>query len=396
MMKRERVILTALCLFGVLLGGEEIRRGGLSGVVVDNSTQQPLPGVNVFIVGTELGTATDINGTFYLMDLPPGSYHVRFQMMGYEPQTKLNLPVSPGRTFHLNIGLIQTVLDLQSVVVTPDFFKKAKDAVVSDRSVDFTEIINDPGSSMDVQRMMQALPSVVSGSDQYNEIVVRGGAPGENLFILDHIEIPNPNHFGEIGTGGGPIGMINPLFISEVDFYAGSFPARYGDKASSVMDISLREGNRRKRETSLDMGMSGIGLLSEGPLSGARGSYLFSFHKSYLDLIIANTGLTAVPYYYNFQTKMTYDLNPKHKLLWNTVYGNDKIDVVNQDKKASRGAENVNVKGSEWATGLSWKALWDEHTYSLLTAFAVQNWWWYRVFHDNGTVYSKSDITEID
>jgi hypothetical protein len=351
------ITVLTIFLLAISLMAEEMHSGHIRGIVVDNKTQQPLPGVSVMLVGTDQGTATDLDGSFYLRNLRPGSYHIRFQMMGYEPQTKLNLPVSPDRTLTLNVDLVQTVLSMEGVVVTADFFKKAKDAVISDRSVDFTEIISDPGSSMDVQRMMQSLPSVVSGSDQYNEIVVRGGAPGENLFVMDHIEIPNPNHFGEIGTGGGPVCMINPLFIDNVDFYAGSFPARFGDKASSVMDVKLREGNREKFESNLDMGMAGIGAQVEGPFNSKNGSYLFSYHKSYLDLIIANTGLTAIPQYYNTQGKIVYDLSSKHKLIWNGIYGNDRIDVVNQDKKASRGAENVNVRGYEYATGLSLKSL---------------------------------------
>ncbi|MGC9363606.1 MAG: carboxypeptidase-like regulatory domain-containing protein [Fidelibacterota bacterium] len=187
--------------------------GGIRGVVIDSHTEQPLPGVNVYILDSGIGTATDAEGRFDLEKLAPGSYHVCFEMMGYKPQTKLNLPVSPDRYLELTIRLQQTVLEMQDIVVTPDFFKKAKDAVISDRSVDFTEIISDPGSSMDVQRMMQTLPSVVSGTDQYNEVIVRGGAPGENLFVLDHIEIPNPNHFGDQGSGGGPIGMLNPCSL---------------------------------------------------------------------------------------------------------------------------------------------------------------------------------------
>jgi len=378
------------------LFADEIRNGNISGLVVDNHTQQPLPGVSIMLVGTEIGTVTDLEGQFYLANLRPGSYHLRFQMMGYEPQTKLNIPVSPDRTQNLSIGLVQTVLDMEGVTVTADFFKKAKDAVISDRSIDFTEFINDPGSAMDIQRMMQALPSVVSGSDQYNEIVVRGGAPGENLFIIDHIEMPNPNHFGELGTGGGPVSMINPLFIDEVDFYAGSFPARYGDKASSVMDVKLREGNREKFESVIDMGMSGIGVQVEGPWANKKGSYMLSYHKSYLDLIVSNIGLTAVPRYHNAHGKIVYDLNNKHKLIWNGIYGKDRIDIVDEDGKASRGAENVNVRGWEYGTGLSLKSLWNSKTYSILTLSQVGNNWWYRGFHDDGTVYFRTDNTETE
>ncbi len=390
------ILLMSLLLASVIIFGNpgSPKPGGIQGIVIDSHTEQPLPGVNVYILDTEIGTATDAEGRFFLNRIEPGSYHVRFEMMGYKPQTKLNLPVSPDRDLPIIVSLEQTVLEMQNIVVTPDFFKKAKDAVISDRSVDFTEIISDPGSSMDVQRMMQTLPSVVSGTDQQNEVIVRGGAPGENLFVMDHIEIPNPNHFGDQGAGGGPIGMINPLFINEVDFYAGSFPARYGDKSSSVMDIELREGNREKFEGELDMGMHGIGALLEGPISGGRGSYLLSYHKSYLDLIIAKTGLTAVPKYYNMQGKIIYDLNEKHKLIWNGVYGHDKIFL---DADAYTDIENiyvVDVKGYEYATGISWKGLWSEHMYSLVTLYQVENNWWNWVTTNQDKLIFTKDDTE--
>jgi len=370
--------------------------GGIKGIVIDSQTEQPLPGVNVFILDSEIGTATDENGHFNIEQLKPGSYHVRFIMMGYLPQTKLNLPVSPDKDLVLRINLEQTVLEMQDVVVSPGFFKKAKDAVISERTMDFTEITSDPGSSMDVQRMMQSLPSVVSGTDQENEVVIRGGAPGENLFVIDHIEIPNPNHFSNQGVGGGPIGIINPLFINEISFYAGSFPARYGDKASSVMDIQLREGNRDNFEAELDMGMAGIGALLEGPIANGKGSYMLSYHKSYLELIIANTGLTAIPKYYNMQGKIVYDLTKKHKLIWNGIYGNDRIDL---DEDAYTDIENIyiiNVKGSEYATGLSWRGLWSKNIYSLLTLYRVENNWGVKVSEGSGRLQYKKNDMEAD
>ena len=83
------------------------------------------------------------------------------------------------------------------------------------------------------------------------------GGVGENLFIVDNLEIPSPNHFGEVGTGGGPVNILNTEFVEKVDFFAGGFPARYGDKQSSVMDISLREGNYNNFNLDMEMSMAG-------------------------------------------------------------------------------------------------------------------------------------------
>ncbi|MDZ7261033.1 MAG: carboxypeptidase-like regulatory domain-containing protein, partial [candidate division KSB1 bacterium] len=181
--------------------------GKITGQVVDKAIQIPLPGVNILVEGTTLGAASDIQGHFVILQVPAGSHHLRFRMMGYKELVLPNVVVNPGRTTILQAELEATVLETEEIVVTAGYFQEARDAVVSNRSMDFEEIRGDPGSAEDVQRVVQALPAVVSGADQDNEIIVRGGMPGENLFVMDNIEIPNPNHFVIQGTTGGPINM---------------------------------------------------------------------------------------------------------------------------------------------------------------------------------------------
>ncbi len=373
------------------------QKGDIIGQVIDKETQSPLIGVNVVVISTDWGAATDLDGRYYIRNIPVGTYNLTFQMIGYETLEKLNIPVSPDRITQMDVSLKMTSIIGKEVVVTATAFVKARDAVISDRNIDYTEMMRDAGSAMDVQRMMQALPAVVSGADQDNEIIVRGGEPAENLFLLDNIEIPNPNHFGHQGAGGGPISMINPLFVKEVDFYAGAFPARYGGKASSVMDIQLKEGNREKFHLDLDMGMSGIGLFAEGPLANDDVSYMLGFHKSYLDLVIKNFGMTAVPQYYSLQGKVVWYLSPKTKLIWNGLYGNDAINIGEGNESVSRGAEYMDVKGYEYATGLTLKTLHSKNRYSLITISNVGNYWDYNVKEgmadgSKNTFYTKNDL----
>lgn len=152
---------------------------------------------------TQLGTSTDSQRKFVIVHIPSGVYNIKISMIGYEPKFLNNVVINPKKTTWRVIELNPTVLEMEGITVTAGYFQQAKDAVLSNRSVDFEEIRMDPGSAEDIQRVMQTLPSVVSGSDQENEIIVRGGMPGENLFVMDHIEIPNPNHFAYQGLGGG-------------------------------------------------------------------------------------------------------------------------------------------------------------------------------------------------
>jgi hypothetical protein len=346
--------------------------GNIQGRITDIKTNHSLAGVNIMVINTDRGTMSDENGYYRLTHLSPGSYNLRFSMIGYKNITKVNVEVHSGNQTNLNIELESEALTLDAVTVTARAFEKSKGAVVSERTIDLGEIRTDPASQGDIQRSVQVLPSVSNTSDQMNEIIVRGGMPGENLFIIDDIEIPNPNHFGEPGSGGGPVNLINAEFVRSIDFYAGAFPAQFGDKASSVMNIKFREGSVDHHQFYVDMGMSGIGSALEGPVQD-KGSYLVTFHKSFLDLIIQNTGLMAVPRYWNSQGKVTYRLSSKHRLIINGVYGRDHIEIDADENDAwSRGAEYVYTENDVYAAGATLLTNWDKTMYSKLTVYRNQ------------------------
>ncbi len=347
--------------------------GRIGGKVIDKRTLQPLAGANVVILNSERGAATDAEGHFMIQRLQPGSYNLEVHYLGYRTLKRNNIIVNPNRTTRLELELEQNYLEGEVVEVTGSYFEKARESVVSTHRMNFEEIRRSPGDLVDIQRSMQALPSVVSGSDQMNEIITRGGYPGENLFLMDNIEIPNPNHFPMQGSGGGPINMLNSYMVKNVDFHAGAFAAKFGDKASSVMDIKLREGSRERLRFEGTMGMSGVGILTEGPIS-ENASFILSARKSYLDLIISSTGLTAVPQYHNLQGKLSWDIGKNHKLMFNSLYGADEINIENENEAGyGRGAENVDTNNSQLINGLTWRALWTDKLYAYTTLSALES-----------------------
>ena len=369
--------------------------GSLEGKVVAKSTSQPLPLVYVIVQETSLGAATDTSGSFRIVRIPVGTYNIQFSIIGYQAIVKNNVDIRPRRARFLLVELDETAIQGEGITVTPTYFEKGKDAAASTRTMDFEDIRQDPGSAEDIQRAIQALPAVVSGSDQMNEIITRGGIPGENLFVMDELEIPNPNHFGDQGTGGGPINILNTYLIRQVDFYTGAFPARYGDKASSVLDISLREGNRDRMEGNIYAGMSGAGLMLEGPIAKGRGSWILSARKSFLDLIISQTGLTSVPYYYNLQGKAAYDLSPANTLIFNTYFGSDKIRIKAEDESYVESDDNINSNGSQYAAGLTLRTLWSDKLVSHLTFYQTENIWDIEVWEQDKLPYFVNDSREI-
>ncbi len=359
-MNKFTYLSTGLALFLSVMNAQSV--GTLTGQITDLETQQPLIGANIILEGTAMGAAADQNGTFRIVNVPVGSYTVRVTMMGYKEQARANVHVVPQRETVVNMALESTIIQGEGVVVTAGFFERAKDAVVSTRTVDIEEIRSDPVGAYDIFRMMQALPSVTSDADQSNEIIIRGGHPAENLFIMDHLEIPYPNHYANQGLGGGPVTMVNTAFIERIDFYAGAFSARYGDKLSSVMDVTLREGRRSRHLAEFNLNMAGFGILMEGPLT-SKGSYLAALSRSFLDLVIQQTGLMAVPQYWTAQAKLVYDLDQRRKLMLNFLGGIDAIVIEEEGNPQTRGAENVNFGSDQYTLGLTYKNLFSENGY---------------------------------
>ncbi len=252
--------------------------GSITGFITNKSTGEPLISANIIIVDTQIGATTDLDGKYIVEDVPIGTYNVKYSTIGYRSLIKNRVVVKSGRPTVVNVELEQAPIIADELVVTPSYFAKVEDAPVSAYNIDYEEIAIQPGGLADAQRATQALPSVVTDTDTDNDIIVRGGNHGENLFIIDDVEIPNPNHLADEGTGGGPISAVYIDFIEDIDFIAGAFPAKYGNKASSVMNITLREGLRDKLHLKLDLGMAGVGGNVEGPLPGRDGSYMLSGH----------------------------------------------------------------------------------------------------------------------
>jgi len=354
--------------------------GSIIGTIVDKSTKQPIFGVSIILFDPDMnlitGLLTSPDGSFTLSDIETGTYIVRISLLGFRTLFKNRIVVKSNTSTYLEIELEEKPIEIEGITVRPDLFEKPEDVVVSSRSMDFEEIISQPGGAYDVQRAVQAFPAVVSGADQNNEIIVRGGNFGENLFLIDNIELPNPNHFGWQGTGGGPITILNTDFIRHIDFIAGAAPARYGDKASSVLNIEYREGAKDRFHIKMDLGMAGIGGSIEGPIA-LNGTYLISAHRSYLSLVASSFGLTAIPHYYDIQGKISMTLSNRNKLTFIGIHGGDWITIetgeTGEEIELSKIAQ-IEIKSSQYTFGVNFKTLFGRG-YSNITLYRTINYW---------------------
>ncbi len=355
--------------------------GTIAGVVLDGSTRSPLAGASIALQNTELGTAADPDGRFLVANVPAGTYSVEASMIGYQPQVRTIVVVNPSRTTELSFRLARSRIELAEVTVKAEYFPRVKDAPVSERNFSAEEIEVAPGGLGDIQRVVQAMPAVVSSGDQDNEIIVRGGNPNENLFLIDGIDVPFPNHFGSFASQGGPINMLNPILIREVDFIAGAFPARFGTRSSSVLDIGLKRGSLEGLDGSIDLGMAGAGVILEGPLPGRDNSFIGSYHKSFLELMAKAGvwGMSAVPYYDNALGKLTFRLGRANELSLLGIWGGDFIHIK-PDEDVVRNRYSVRQRTDRYAGGVSLQTLFGDVGYGRLLLSGSDARW-------NGFVY---------
>ncbi len=334
--------------------------GVLSGSVIDRSTRQPIADAQVGVVGTTLSATTDASGRFRIANVPVGTRSIRVVRIGFTPAIATDLLVNPGRPTQTAVALDAAPSQLSNVrVVAGATTTDAPRAMPNSRiTMSYEEIRRSPGAVGDVSRLVQAMPGVLTGNDTRNDIIARGGSPTENLMLIDGIEVPNINHFAGQGTTGGPIGMINNELVRDATFLAGGFGPKYGNRLSSVLDISLREGNPDRWRSEFDMSTAGAGVIAEGPLS-SRATFIVSARQSYLDLLAPALGLTAVPYTTNFQMKTAIHADARNEISIVGLGGYDRISFEStvDDTEDPDPPGTTRVRGDRWTGGLSWQRL---------------------------------------
>jgi outer membrane receptor for ferrienterochelin and colicin len=351
------VPLTVVFCFLLLPGLAYGQNGTISGVVEDQVSREPLPAANVQIIGTTLGAGSDVDGRFVIRNVPPGTYQIRGSLVGYQATILSDIIVEPGKPSQVVVALDQVPIGIGTVEVTASYFQKNPDAVVSAQRLSYEEIRRSPGGFEDVVRAISVLPGVAQAAPGRNDLIVRGGAPSENLFVVDNLEIPNINHFGTQGAAGGPLSYINLDFVRETAFTTGGFGVRYGDRLSSVLNIDLRDGRTDALGGKATISATQFGLNLEGPVSES-GSFLFSARRSYLDFIFRASGFSFVPEYWDFLGKTTVKLDPANSL---SFLGLGAVDGVNffNDTPDNR-YDNSRILGTseyQYDFGATWRHL---------------------------------------
>lgn len=342
--------------------------GRISGTVLDKRTQKPISGAAVSIKGSTKAALTDTNGLFRITGIPVKTYTIEIRATGYQLLSLYNIILSAGNEYTVNIELEPQVTELAAVVVSNNR-RTAKAATLesplSVQRLTLEEIRSNPGGNFDISKAIQALPGVGGGAEGgsfRNDIIIRGGAPNENVYYLDGIEIPVLNHFQTQGSSGGPQGMLNISFIEDVKLSSSAFDARYDNALSSVFQFKQRNGNANKFQGNTRISATDVSATLEGPLSKDRKtSFLASARRSYLQLLFSAIDLPIRPNYWDFQTKITRQIDPKTTLSFMALGAIDQFSLAPVKKATPEKLYIINANPSinQWnyTFGLSLKKL---------------------------------------
>lgn len=339
--------------------------GDVYGRVFDFVTKQPIPFANVIVLGTDFGAATNEEGFFKITGLPVNTYQIRASVVGYNPQTKTDIVVQTSKPAEADFELSPQAIEIEGVTVTSDYFRKDLLEVNSIRSFSYEEIRRSPGGFEDVIRALSILPGVAQADGGRNDLVVRGGAPSENLYLIDGIEVPNINHFGTQGATGGPLSYVNLDFVRETSFSTGGFSALYGDKLSSVLDINLRDGREDRFGGKATISASQFGLNLEGPIT-EKSNFIFSARRSYLDFIFKAADFSFVPEYYDVLLKADFNPHSQDAFSFLFISAFDNVKFFNDTQEQQ--VDNSRILGTDqiqYVAGFTYRHLFTDGFFNI-------------------------------
>ncbi|MGZ4099882.1 MAG: TonB-dependent receptor, partial [Bacteroidia bacterium] len=317
----------------------------IKGVVVDKQSQVPLPGVIIQVMNSDppIGAATDENGEFKIPNVPIGRWQLKIKAISYK-EKYITIILNAGKEAVQNVELEENVIQEQEVVVVAEQDKTKnnnKMSTVSSRVFSAEEAARYAGSRNDPARMAANFAGVSGANDSRNDIIIRGNSPMGVLWRLNGLDIPNPNHFGNSGSTGGPVSILNNNTLDNSDFMTGAFAADYGNATAGVFDLRMRKGNNEKFEFLTQVGFNGFELGAEGPLNKKKNaSFLIDYRYSTLSVFKAlnidfGTG-SAVPQYQDLTFKTDFNTNKAGKFSFWGIGGLSYIALLESDKKAGQ------------------------------------------------------------
>ncbi|WP_420153711.1 TonB-dependent receptor [Siphonobacter sp.] len=349
---------TLILLFSFRIVQAQTSRVTLSGYVREQGSGELLPGVSIRVTERQTGTTTNAYG-FYSLTLPPSdSLHVIISSVGFQTETRT---LVFRKSTELNLTLRAENRQLQEVVVSAEqVAKESQHVQMSTVSVPIQQMKAVPAllGEKDMLKVLQLLPGVQKGSEGNSGLYIRGGGPDQNLIMLDDAPVYNSFHLF------GFFSLFNGDALKSVELIKGGFPARYGGRLSSVIEMQMKEGHKEAFH-----GEGGIGLISsrlalEGPIKKNQSSFIISGRRTYADLLLKPLlprENQAGYYFYDLNAKVNYDFGRRNKLYLSGYFGQDRFSFASRIDANSQGG------GLNWGNAtasLRWNHLFSDQLFA--------------------------------
>ena len=290
--------------------------GTIEGTVYDGSTNAPVVGAKVHLLGTDERQTTDTEGNFWFIEITPGTYAVSITSEMYDTPTETDIEVSAGHTTQIKLYLGE-VLMLEEVIVEGERLPPT----VSRKDIRGSELRRIPGIGNDALKGLTTLPSIGVPNDYFGILYIRGSEPGSNLYYFDRTPLGYPFHWG------GLLSTVSSEVIDKIDIYAGGYGGEFGLDSQAVLDIHSRDSLEKRTSGKFNLNI----LYSEGMLErriGDEGYVSIAGRRSYIDLIVGRfIDGQQFPYFSDYQLKFAYPLGEKHHLTLNTFAATDHFRV---------------------------------------------------------------------
>jgi hypothetical protein len=315
------------------LGAASAQTATVTGRILDRETRTPLAGAVVAVQPQGLQALSDDQGRFRIEGVRPGMVRLEATYLGYAPAVETSVMARTSRPTFVLLELRPAAIEVEGITVQADAFQGREDAPTSTQRLTEVEIRRNPGGIGDISRSLLSLPGVLGGVDNRNDLLVRGGGPGENAYYLDGIRIPQINHFATQGTAGGALALVNADFVQDATFFTGAFPVQYGDALSSVLLIENRPGTQDGIAGDVTLGASEAGLTLDGPM-GTEANWLLSVRRSYLQFLFEALDLPIRPDYWDGQFSLNWEPTPRDRFTFTGIGAIDEFGIIQPGENA--------------------------------------------------------------
>jgi hypothetical protein len=364
----NRAVMVRLALFLIILACPALagakQTGEVRGVVLDARGGEALARVQIQLESTAYQAVTDAQGHFTIPGIEPGDYDLRVSTVGYQ-LLKKRFTLAPGEVKEFEIILsLDTGRRTETVEVKAGPFEVARQDSPSELTLRGTEAKNLASVlADDPLRSVQSLPGVTSNNDFDSRFSLRGAAFHNTGFYLDDVNLHAPFHMVEGEETSGSLTIFNGDTLESIDLHNGAFPARYSDATAGALDLATREGSREKPRIRATASASNAGFVAEGPLDEPRrGDWLISVRKSYLQYLLNRLSIdSALAFgFFDSQEKFSYDLNSRHHLSLDVVYGTSGLD--RSGARARLGKNTATTSDTHYTLlNLAWRYTPSEH-----------------------------------